>query len=99
MQVKFLEGTSQHSLLKNRIKALCISKSLILGDKVDKTIQYTNKDLRETLPPVVSIINKTTKAQSKYEQGTSQFNRHEPIIQSMLIAKEFIESEINSDGR
>lgn len=97
MQIKFLEGTSQHSLLKNRIKALCISKALILGDKTDTTIAYTNKDLREALPPVVSIINKTTKAQSKYEQGTSQFNRHEPIIQAMLIAKEFLENQINSD--
>lgn len=97
MKIKFVEGTSQHSLLKNRIKALCISKALILGDKTDKTIAYTNKDLREALPPVVSIINKTTKAQSKYEQGTSQFNRHEPIIQAMVIAKQFIENELNKD--
>jgi hypothetical protein len=58
MQFKFLEGTSQHSLLKNRIKALYISKALLMGDK---TINYTSKELREALPPVVSIINKTTK--------------------------------------
>lgn len=94
MQLKFLEGTSQHSLLKNRIKALYISKSLLMGDK---TINYTSKELKEALPPVVSIINKTTKAQSKYEIGTSQFNRFEPIIQAMLISKVFIESKINTD--
>lgn len=29
MQTKFLEGTSQHSLLKNRIRALQIAKALI----------------------------------------------------------------------
>jgi len=29
MQPKFLEGTSQHSLLKNRIKAMYNSKALI----------------------------------------------------------------------
>lgn len=29
MQLKFAEGTSQHSLLKNRIKALYISKDFI----------------------------------------------------------------------
>ena len=29
MQLKFSEGTSQHSLLKNRIKALYISKDFI----------------------------------------------------------------------
>lgn len=92
MQLKFSEGTSQHSLLKNRIKALYISKALLTGDK---TTNYTSKELREALSPIVSIINKTTKAQSKYEKGSSQFNRFQHIIQAMLISKTFIESQIN----
>ena len=95
MQLKFSEGTSQYSLLKNRIKALYISKALLSGDK---TTKYTSKELREALPPIVSIINKTTKAQSKYEKGSSQFNRFEPIIQAMLISKAYIESQINADS-
>ncbi len=95
MKLKFLEGTSQHSLLKNRIKALYISKALLSGDK---TTSYTSKDLKEALPPIVSIINKTTKAQSKYEKGSSQFNRFQHIIQAMLISKTLIESQINSDS-
>mgnify|MGYP000949813241 CR=1 FL=1 len=95
MQLKFSEGTSQHSLLKNRIKALYISKALLLGDK---TTNYTSKDLKDALPPIVSIINKTTKAQSKYEKGSSQFNRFQHIIQTMVISKAFIESQINSDS-
>jgi hypothetical protein len=95
MQPKFLEGTPQHSLLKNRIKALSISKVLLTGNK---TRSYTSDELREALPPVVSIINKTTKAQSKYEKGSSQFNRFEPIIQAMLISKAFIEEQIKIDS-
>jgi len=35
MQPKFEEGTSQHTLLKNRIKAMYISKALIT-DEVSK---------------------------------------------------------------
>jgi hypothetical protein len=35
MQLKFTEGTSQHTLLKNRIKAMYISKSLIT-DEISK---------------------------------------------------------------
>jgi len=34
-QLKFVEGTSQHTLLKNRIKAMYISKSLIT-DEISK---------------------------------------------------------------
>ncbi|MPW25260.1 hypothetical protein GC105_05595 [Alkalibaculum sp. M08DMB] len=95
MQLKFSEGSSQHSLLKNRIKALYISKVLL---SENKTTNYTSKDLREALPPIVSIINKTTKAQSKYEKGSSQFNRFQHIIQAMLISKTFIESQISVDS-
>lgn len=95
MQLKFSEGTSQHSLLKNRIKALYISKALLSGDK---TRNYTSKELRESLPPIISIINKTTKAQSKYEKGSSQFNRFQHMIRAMFISKIFIESQINTDS-
>jgi len=93
-QMKFSEGTSQHSLLRNRIKALNISKSLLSGDKA---IKHTNKGLRDALPPIVSIISKTTKAQSKYDKGSSQFNRFEPLIQAMLISKAYIEKELSDD--
>lgn len=95
MQLKFSEGTSQYSLLRNRVKALYISKALLSSDK---TISYTSKELGEALPSIVSIINKTTKAQSKYEQGSSQFNRFQHIIKAMLISKTFIESQINIDS-
>lgn len=88
---KFSDGTAQHSLLRNRIKALNISRSLLSGDK---TVNYTSKDLREALPPVVSMISKTQKAQSKYEKGTTQFNRFEPLIQAMLISKAYIEQRL-----
>lgn len=89
-QMKFSEGTAQHSLLKNRIKALNISKWLLLGGS-EKA--YSCRDLQEALPRIISIINKTTKAQSKYDKGSTQFNRFEPLIQAMLISKSYIETE------
>ncbi|MFR4997791.1 MAG: hypothetical protein ACLUDK_11300 [Clostridium paraputrificum] len=96
MQLKFVEGTSQHSLLKNRIKALYISKALIKNDI--NTSMYTKEDLEKALPPVVSIINKTEKAQIKYEEGTAQFRRFAPIIRAMYISKDFIENELEKRG-
>ncbi|MBS5927579.1 MAG: hypothetical protein KIC66_10910 [Clostridium sp.] len=96
MQLKFVEGTSQHSLLKNRIKALYISKALIKNDI--NISMYTKEDLEKALPPVVSIINKTEKAQIKYEEGTAQFRRFAPIIRAMYISKDFIENELEKRG-
>ncbi|SHO52449.1 hypothetical protein [Anaerocolumna xylanovorans] len=93
MQLKFGEGTSQYSLLKNRIKALYISKDLIENDS--NIGMYTQPDLEKALAPVLSIINKTEKAQIKYGEGTVQYRRFDPIISAMYISKVFIENEIS----
>lgn len=85
MQPKFAEGTSQHTLLKNRIKALYISKSLIADEEIKG--KYTKEELAEALPPVSSIISKCSKAQLKFAEGTSHYVRFEKMIQAMCIAK------------
>jgi hypothetical protein len=96
MQPKFAEGTSQHSLLKNRLKALYISKALITAENVmDK---YTNEELIEALPPVTSIISKCEKAQLKFEEGTTHHTRLKKIINAMYISKELINDEISRRG-
>jgi hypothetical protein len=96
MQPKFAEGTSQHTLLKNRIKSLYISKSLITDENVME--KYTKEDLIEALRPVSSIISKCEKAQLKFAEGTSHHTRFKNIIQAMHISKSLITDEINKRG-
>ncbi|NRT72861.1 hypothetical protein [Clostridium beijerinckii] len=92
-QLKFTEGTSQRTLLKNRLKALYISKALIIGeDTMDK---YTKEELIEALTPVSSIISKCEKAKLKFEEGTSHHTRLKNIINAMYISKLLITDEIN----
>jgi hypothetical protein len=92
-QLKFEEGTSQHTLLKNRIKAMYISKALIEDENVmDK---YSREELIEALRPVSSVISKCEKAQQKFEEGTSHHTRFKKIIQAMYISKALITDEIN----
>jgi hypothetical protein len=92
-QPKFVEGTSQHTLLKNRIKAMYISKSLITDENVmDK---YTKEELIEALRPVSSIISKCEKAQLKFAEGTSYHTRFKEIIKAMYISKSLITDEIS----
>ena len=96
IQPKFAEGTSQHTLLKNRIKALYISKSLITDENVmDK---YTKEELIEALRPVSSIISKCEKAQLKFAEGTSHHTRLKSIIKAMYISKSLITDEISKRG-
>lgn len=92
MHPKFNEGTSQHTLLKNRIKAMYISKSLIIDENVmDK---YTKGELEEAIPPVSSIISKCEKAQLKAVEGTSNYTRLKKMIKAMYISKSLITNEV-----
>nr|WP_315022516.1 hypothetical protein [uncultured Aminipila sp.] len=96
IQPKFVEGTSQHTLLKNRIKALYISKSLITDENVmDK---YIKEELIEALRPVSSIISKCEKAQEKLAEGTSNGTRFKKMIKAMYISKSLITDEISKRG-
>lgn len=95
---KFKIGTSQHSLLVNRINALSVCKDLI--DKkftINQilTQDYTVEEIKQSLAPIESIIHKCNKAQSKYEVGTLQYNRYIKMIQSMNICKSLIENELS----
>jgi hypothetical protein len=96
IQPKFAEGTSWHTLLKNRIKALYISQSLIANDNV--IIKYTKEEIITALPPVSSIISKCEKAQLKFVEGTSHHTRFKNIIKAMYISKSLITVEINKRG-
>jgi hypothetical protein len=117
MQDKFVEGTSQYSLLRNRIKAMYISKLLIVNelskteqtlvnqagevtqklelDKKNAMVHYTKKELTESLRPVVSVISKCEKAQSKFVEGTLNHRRFKNIINAMYISKSLIENQLS----
>jgi DNA-binding XRE family transcriptional regulator len=93
---KFAEGTSQHTLLKNRIKALYISRSFILDE--DIIAKYTKEELIDALRPVSSIIGKCEKGKLKFAQGTSHHTRFMKIIKAMDISKSLITNEIGKRG-
>lgn len=87
---KFVAGTSQHTLLQNRIKALHISKSLLTNENVLKS--YTRTELAAALKPIASIISKSEKALSKYEEGTYHYLRLRKNITAMEISKSLLEA-------
>lgn len=93
MHNKFEEGTSQHTLLKNRIKALYISKSLVINENISD--KYTKEELDKSLAPITSIISKCEKAQIKASKGSSTDTRLKKIIEAMYISKSLIVNEIN----
>lgn len=96
MQMKFAEGISQHTLLKNRLKALYISKLLIANE--NGIGKFTKEELLDALQPVSSIISKCEKAQLKFARGTSHYTRLKNMIKAMYISKSLIMDEIDKRG-
>lgn len=92
IQPKFAAGTSQHTLLKNRLRAMYISRALLTGDPA--VSQYTKEELSAAISPVSSIIGKCEKAQEKFSAGTLYHRRFQDIISAMYLSKALITIEI-----
>ena len=75
---KFPEGTSQHSLLKNRIRALQTARELISGEG-----RPSREELEFALPRIESMIHTMSKARDKYEPGSRNYKRFDPMVQAM----------------
>ncbi len=96
IQPKFAEGTSQHSLLRNRIKAMHISKELITNSC--HITRYSKEELADAIKPVDSIISKCKSGQRKHVMEAPQYKRFQRIIDAMNIAKSLISEEISKRG-
>lgn len=88
---KFDENTSQHSLLINRIQALKTSKGVITS-----TEYYDKTKLEEALPPIESIINKSSKAQIKHNKESPTYKRLQKHINAMKIAQFYIYADLKN---
>ncbi|QIK57355.1 hypothetical protein G7059_05650 [Erysipelothrix sp. HDW6A] len=95
MIVKFDSGTSQHSLLKNRIKALLISKYVVTKDSLIS--DYTTQDIQSALVPLDSILHKTTKAIEKHEEGSRTYKRLIPMIMAISASKQALQDYLGEN--
>ena len=82
---KFPEGTSQHSLLRNRIQALKTARDLISEEG-----QPTREELEFALPRIESIIQNMSTARDKYEPEDKNYKRFDPTVQVMTFVRSAI---------
>lgn len=92
MVPKFATGTSQNTLLKNRIQALQIGAALLSGGEV---AAYSDEALTAAMEPVSSILRKCEKARSKYPSDSGQYRRYGGTIGAMELSRALIENELH----
>lgn len=101
---KFAQGTSQHTLQKNRLKALQIASALISKGQAesDGADCYTEEDLKNALAPITSLISKSEKARGKLAQGTWQHTMLSENLKALYIALPLLTkalSDINAGSK
>lgn len=74
---KFKEGSTQHSLLTNRIHALRVAQDLVS----DKLINAS--DLQIAKAPLESIVSKSSKALTKLKENSWQYKMLERNIEAV----------------
>ena len=84
MLMKFTEGTSQHTLLVNRISSL--KAALYCLERKEGTDSKTVNRFEEILEQLSSILRKTQKALDKAKEDSSYSRRLEKIIRTMNLA-------------
>lgn len=95
MQPKFADGTSQASLLRNRIRALEIAESLLRGEDGG----YSPEELQKALPPIASIHSKMSHARIKYDKDSTQYRRFTPTIEAMELCRKLVEAQLERIDR
>jgi len=100
---KFVQGTSQYTLQKNRLEALNIASLLILKELADSNVMnhYTKGDIEKALAPISSLISKSEKAQKKLAKGTWQHTMLSNNLKALYIALQLLTKELSgmSDGK
>lgn len=91
IQPKFQPGTAQHSLLKNRLRALRAAQRLLSGEGEDIPVE----DLEAALPPIASILHKTETARRKHPEGSVTYQRLSPTVRAMETVKALLEQALS----
>ena len=98
---KFAVGSSQHSLLKNRLKALKILSALITQELTELYCLdwYTTEELEKALTPISSLISKIEKSYSKTKKGTWQEKMLSDNLKALNLALPLLTKAIKEDSK
>ena len=84
MKGKFPQGSSQDSLLKNRLHAMGVAQLLLEANLSGETApSFTREELERSVARLDSIIHKCAAAQKKWEQGTRYYRQLQRMIDAM----------------
>jgi len=97
---KFAQGTSQHSLQSNRIKALHVASLLISRELEESNAEpeFAKEDFEKVLAPITSLVSKCEKAQKNLTQGTWQYKMLDDNIKALNVALPLLKKQLDKSS-
>ena len=97
---KFEQGTSQCTLLVNRLKALNIASFLMSKELAESNVMnsYTRGDYINAAAPIASLISKSEKAQKKLTQVSWQHTMLANNLKALYIAAPLLTRALDVTG-
>lgn len=95
-QLKFAEGTPQHTLQKNRIKALSVALALIQQELIGESAAepFSKEEFENAEAPIKSLISKSEKAQARLKIGSWQYTMLENNLKALYMALPLLEDKL-----
>lgn len=90
VQPKLKEGSASLSLNKNRIKALYISKDLLM----EVEHHYTREELEKAVTQITSIKNKSITGLNNAKEGSATYTRFSRLIVAMNIILAYLQEAL-----
>lgn len=99
-QAKFEPGTSQHTLLANRIHALNVSLTL-LSREAEQTVmhRYSMHELQSAIAPLTSLIHKSEKARTHLQPDSWQHTMLTSNLKGLNLALEILSDIVDKHQR
>lgn len=93
VQPKLKPGSPSLSLSKNRIKALHISRTLLMG----VNHSYSTEELEQAVVQITSIKNKSTTGLGNAKEGSSTYTRFSRLISAMDLILVYLQKAIEKE--
>lgn len=90
---QFAAGTSQHTLLANRLGALRLARSLLAVGAEHEIL--SRKEIEAARAPLASILYKCERAVAKHAPGSVTYTKLEKQIHAMRVGLACIEEKVS----
>ena len=93
---KLAEGTWQHAMLRDNVRTLRLSRTLLTGGAAEA---FDRAELTHAQGALFDMLRRSEQAQQKFAEGTAQFTLQRNRIHALRVAEMLVEEALEARGQ